>query len=314
MAERRRRAVIPHIERILTVVPPAEHDRPNLEELFTLLDLAELGTSPLELVQLSWRTVRPQVMGMIAEAFIWHEVYLEAEIVYDQRPFRLGLDDRRVRLVLERWTRFVAPGDTIISFNWDLLHETALYRVNKWHYADGYGFVSADAPTGVQSPIKILKLHGSVNWAQQNEQDREPAIEQKGYFFPGAIDGPGIYQKAAGQWNEGRFLIIPTYLKDMASNTLLLSLWNQAADALIDATDWIVIGFQLHPADALARHLFGSALLRRMTTPRVTLVAPSGGGSNWQSFCANLSVTPARVRSSFEDWITAPRSGEAESS
>ena len=49
MAENRRKEVVAAIEKVLMVVPPAGHDSPNLEELFTLLDLADLGTAPLAL-------------------------------------------------------------------------------------------------------------------------------------------------------------------------------------------------------------------------------------------------------------------------
>ena len=81
--------------------------------------------------------------------------------------------------------------------------EALLWRVEKWHFADGYGFQVRDAPLEKHSPIKILKLHGSVNWAQQSEDDCEPEIEHKGTFFPGAVDDSETYQRAIGSWNDG---------------------------------------------------------------------------------------------------------------
>jgi len=246
MAKQRAKAVIDAIERVLRVVPPREFDRFDLEQLFTLLDLAEAGSDVLQLSGLDWRGVRPKLVGMITNAFQWHEYQLQA---------RLRQKDDPVAVVLHGWASQVHEGDTIISFNWDLLHEAALWRREIWHFADGYGFVCGDAPSGCRSGVKMLKLHGSVNWGQRDERDCEPAIEHKADFFYKAHDDDRVYRRAAGQWNEGRFLIIPSYLKDLSSNRLRLSLWNQAFDALATAEHVTVVGFRLHPADALARQM-----------------------------------------------------------
>jgi hypothetical protein len=212
IAKESAKAVTDLIERVLEVVPPREYDRPDLEQLFTLLDLAEAGTAPLDLRGPDWHNVRPKVIRMIANAFQWHE-----------RQLQNRLRDRRdpAIVVLDKWASRVHEGDTIVTFNWDLLHEAALWRREKWHYADGYGFVCGDAPSGCRSGVKVLKLHGSVNWGQRDEQDCEPAIEYKADFFHSACDGDGIYLRGAGQWNEGRYLIIPSYLKDVSSNRYL---------------------------------------------------------------------------------------------
>lgn len=57
---------------------------------------------------------------------------------------------------------------------------------------DGYGFTCSDPNGNARSPIGMLKLHGSVNWAQRNERDLHPAIGHKKDFFRRAQDGPVI--------------------------------------------------------------------------------------------------------------------------
>src|SRR6266566_4379934 len=98
MAKERAKAVTDAIESVLQVVPPPEYDRPDLEQLFTLLDLAEAGTEPLDLRNLDWRSLRPKLMGMIANAFQWHEYKFQnrlrekrdlATVVLDKWAFRL---------------------------------------------------------------------------------------------------------------------------------------------------------------------------------------------------------------------------------
>src|SRR5260370_34426027 len=152
IAKRRADSVIQAMERVLEVVPPKAFDEPNLEELFTLLDLAAMGTEPLALKTVGWNELRPKVMGVISEAFLGHE--------YDFQKGLLQDDNSSAAAVLREWTNFLREGDTIITFNWDIAHESALWRAKKWHFADGYGFPCVDALNGAPSQIKILKLHG----------------------------------------------------------------------------------------------------------------------------------------------------------
>jgi hypothetical protein len=296
MAKERARIVTEAIEHVLHVVPPREFDRPDLERLFTLLDLAEAGTRPLELGKLDWRSLRPKLVGMIANAFQWHEYQLQA---------RLREKDDPTAMILDGWASRLHEGDTIVTFNWDLLHEAALWRQEKWHYADGYGFTCSDAPSGCRSGLKVLKLHGSVNWGQRDERDCEPAIEHKADFFHGAHDDHRVYSRGAGQWNEGRYLIIPSYLKDLSSNRLLLSLWNQAFDALSTAEEITVVGFQLHSADALARQLLGCALTKNANPFAVRIVSPANGTDHWDEFSYDIGRGRERIRMKFEEWVLA---------
>ncbi len=295
MAKKRAKSVARSMDQILKEVPPKEHGKPNLEELFTLLDLADQGVEPLGLRDLDWRGMRTKLMGMISEVFLWRQYQFQSELHSNPQSM--------ASIVLQRWTGLVQNTDTIITFNWDILHEAALWRAGKWHYADGYGFLCLDAPAGSHSPTKVLKLHGSVNWAQSGDGDCEPAIEHKTTFFPGALDAPGTYLKAGGQWNEGRNLVIPSYLKDVSRHRLLLEVWNQAADVLAAASEVIVIGFQLHPADAPARQLIGSALVRNEGISEVLLVSPSNGVDYWDEFCFRLGKMRKPIRETFEAWV-----------
>jgi len=159
----------------------------------------------------------------------------------------------------------------------------------------------------VKSPIKIIKPHGSVNWAQSDEYDCQPSIEHKADFFPLSLDDhEKTYLKAAGQWNEGRYLIVPSYLKDLSSNRLLLSLWNQAQDAVVQAEELIVIGYSLQPADAPSRQLFGSALLRNKKVAKVFYVRPDSGPDYWDEFCDSVGKYRKPVPGTFEEWVKNP--------
>ena len=58
--------------------------------------------------------------------------------------------------------RILRPGDTIVTFNYDLGVERALREAGLWDIENGYGFwiESGHRP----SPVEVLKLHGSTNW------------------------------------------------------------------------------------------------------------------------------------------------------
>jgi hypothetical protein len=56
----------------------------------------------------------------------------------------------------------VSAGDHIVTFNYDVALDSKLRAAGKWNVGDGYGFAAEGLSTG--STVKILKLHGSINW------------------------------------------------------------------------------------------------------------------------------------------------------
>ncbi len=308
-AKERRELVLGKLDPIVERYSPDRAHQLDLEKLFTLLDLAHLGTAPLKLRVSDWPLTKRQIMGMIAETFQWHQYEFQAEIIegrqaqtlHGPQSFGLGLRRASVLSAIEKWAGMLLPSDTIVSFNWDTLHESVLWRAKKWHYANGYGFPVRDAPPETHSPITILKLHGSVNWAQRSEDDCEPEIEYKGTFFPGAVDDSETFRRATGTWNDGRYLIVPSYLKDLSANRLLLRLWERARDALGEADEMTVIGFSLNEADAPARHLLGSALDRNQNLREVLVIAPEQ--FEWGRFCYRFAKRQRSIYAKFEDWV-----------
>jgi hypothetical protein len=214
-----------------------------------------------------------------------------------------------------RWANWVQAGDTIISFNWDLLQEVILWVAAKWSYLDGYGFKSPTAPPGLErSLVRMLKLHGSVNWVQENEVDEAPQIAFIDEFFPDKFPRTQYYPSVtrsrdaakANQLDSGRKLILPTYLKDISKNRILLHVWRLAQDALRTATEVWIIGYSLNPADYLARPLFGTELGRNSTLSTVTVINGPAGLGGWGQLLRSARKRAHSVPERFEDWLANP--------
>jgi hypothetical protein len=137
------------------------------------------------------------------------------------------------------------PGDTLITFNYDLVIETALYKKKFWNPSDGYGIDftasrSVSSSGKFRTQIPLYKLHGSLNW--------DPSALRLEYFydngspiFPGYLkdEQPPLRVQYQGK-HHGNWMM-PSFLKDF-SVTGLMNVWTKAFEAIRRAEDIIVIG------------------------------------------------------------------------
>jgi hypothetical protein len=138
-------------------------------------------------------------------------------------------------------------GDAVISFNYDCIMDEAL-KCNggrRWNPENGYGFdISANAEDWKQwgggpdakKPIKLLKLHGSLNWERTNDGIR-------------LLAAPYDRETAAGA-------IVPPLGRKPVAEEPYLHAWRVARTAVKSAERLIVIGYSLPEADHLVRALF----------------------------------------------------------
>lgn len=169
----------------------------------------------------------------------------------------------------------IRRGDCVITFNYDTALERELKRAGLWEIGDGYGFSLAISSIPA-SPIRVLKLHGSVNWVQ-------PAFGGMTGFFQGGPtafgDRPVIMPTEFGHMGyaaelrdpltpAGTFgglpaIITPTLNKrfyDRTSGGIEMAgfwdgLWNIAGVELASAERIVVVGYSMPLADKRARDL-----------------------------------------------------------
>jgi hypothetical protein len=186
--------------------------------------------------------------------------------------------------------------DTVISYNYDLLVDHALWKVKKAS-SDDYGVAFNGAVDGAPGPsvreeyirepkiqpgcqearegVPVLKLHGSLNWLgleHANLVKRELEV----FYLPAAINisvprdfwwtGFGSLRPADGSNDisqSGRLrpiIVPPAFAKDAWRISPMAKLWLKAQVALQGCDRAVIIGLSLREADYQTRWLLRSAL------------------------------------------------------
>lgn len=275
-------------------------DGTNLEELLTYLEL--YGSFPGTMFHSNpWISHdSDSVRRIITDKFLDYQ--------YDLNIWGKGASElaRQRRHVAEAWAKLLRKGDVILTFNWDILHEIIFWHAGLWSYKDGYGFTCGlQGHLERDTEILLLKLHGSVNWAQDNENDNVSEIANVGDFLAGSRDFDSRTHFSQAQRDSGRKLVLPTYLKDISANKVLLDMWTRADSLLEQARELFVVGYSLNPVDHPARLLFGTALSKNTTLRQVTVVSPAP--TEWPHFLLQVDKTLVNVRQKFEDWVSVAK-------
>lgn len=169
------------------------------------------------------------------------------------------------------------PGDTVLTFNYDVMLDRELKRTGKWSVGDGYGFMIEGFPGN--SSVKELKLHGSTNWLAVMFAGKTgffqvgggevfgtrpviPKNELEFLEYPDLID-PQFPNASAPL----PVLIMPARSKEFFFQTNLGvewnafwdSIWEQAVEALEQAEKIVICGYGLLPVDQHACDLLFEA-------------------------------------------------------
>lgn len=203
----------------------------------------------------------------------------------------------------------VSSRSSVITFNYDLLLDSLLYRTGKWIGYDGYG---ADIPSAYQalprparrspsdyvppdenrSRMYLLKLHGSINWGVPTlHPESDSALYQDPHgcyhqgFFRGERVGPSPLNGSTFGPRElslsmrfEPFLVPPILDKtSLLKNRTLRVLWNIARESISKADELVFIGYSLPTTDFAAEFLFRQAV-KTSKQKKVSVVAPNATG------------------------------------
>jgi hypothetical protein len=202
--------------------------------------------------------------------------------------------------------------DTVISYNYDLLVDQALWKAEKAS-SDDYGIAFAGAVDGIPGPsareeyvrepkvqpgcqeatesVPVLKLHGSLNWLgieHRNDFKGEPEV----FYLPEALNisvGPdfwwtgfGTLRPADGSNDISRsgrlrpIIVPPTFAKDALRGSPTGNLWLKAKATLEKCDRIVIIGLSLREADCQTRWLLRTSLtVGRPRDIEIDIVNPS---------------------------------------
>ncbi|MBU2850581.1 SIR2 family protein [Acidithiobacillus ferrivorans] len=204
-----------------------------------------------------------------------HERWLIPQHQVGDIQRQVPLYDLYVALMCGYFNKTTAQKDTIITFNYDTLIEDALTRM-KVPY--NYGYSSAnlinhgkcqaglsghltlfDAPT---DSIPLLKLHGSINWAD-GEPDSSTGLVPRLFY--------DSYDELVAE-DAVPLIEPPTWRK--GGNDILRTVWDRAVNALQIATRIIFIGYSAPATDPHFRFLMAAGLAKNICLSKVVVVNP----------------------------------------
>jgi hypothetical protein len=155
--------------------------------------------------------------------------------------------------------------NTIVSFNYDMVAEDACRRL-KVEY--DYGF---DEETILRNEceghrpgagLKLLKLHGSVNWSQN--------VESPSNFLRARIDLFENFMDLRAQ-NVDPLLIPPSWSK-IIGDPPLSQVWQRALESLGTATRIIILGYSMPTTDQHFKYLLAAGLKRNVSLRKIFFV------------------------------------------
>jgi hypothetical protein len=167
----------------------------------------------------------------------------------------------------QRMVTKLEPHDTILTLNYDTLLDSALVDAG-WDPSKGYGLTGGTGKiqwTRARPPlanslahVKLLKLHGSLNWYVRGSFERLGDVFEKKPSKVLISQPPRINEMGGFV----RQIVPPIYGKFFAHKHWQ-TLWTEAHSALVGAENLVVIGCSLVDTDFHLSGMLGNAIQRR---------------------------------------------------
>lgn len=234
---------------------------PRMEELFTQLEALDEFHTNLQ-IQVGPRVKKyGQQLGKFVEttSTFFHHVFVDAN------------NNLRTCDYHDQLAKALNADDTIISFNYDCLMDGALARNGgrSWSAKNGYGLdvagnldpwdsVVAGPGRRAANPIRLLKLHGSLNWDRAN-----PALPTTTTIQLRADP----YAATARSKSE---IVPPVWDKTIAGDDVFKALWKQARRTLPTGPVLVVVGYSVPPTDLLSQALIRVAASERAANQKLS--------------------------------------------
>jgi hypothetical protein len=286
---RRIRSVFDFRARVETAESKAGLDLTNLEDLFGLVDVqvrvnpddADARALRTDFVFLILRTLESRIKEPVVPITV--RTRQAADNVLDMY---VSVSDHFVDMVARRWMPrgdLDIAKDSIITLNYDLLFDRALYR--RGLVAD-YCLPAMPAQKTDDLRVRLLKLHGSGGWGWCNACQFVSVVGEA----PTEKHQPLPCVKCE---NPTEILIVPPTWSKGDYPKALDRVWKAAFEELKSANRLVLIGMSLPESDRFLRFLLGLALARNSALDRILIVNPEAGTRLYGTLFEQL---PKRVR------------------
>lgn len=236
--------------------------RPRMEELFTQLEALEEFHTTLKVARGPRVRRYGEQLTRFAEitAAFFRHLFLEDSGAHRRCEYHESL------------AKALNAADTVISFNYDCLMDSALaaHSGGSWSATDGYGL---NIVSGAQhwdskrprrgkrpaQPIRLLKLHGSLNW------DRSAPISGAAPGSIGLRQDP--YEVTARNRDE---IVPPVWAKTIGGDAVFRELWKEARRVLPTGPVLVVVGYSVPPTDLLSQALIRVASAERAKNQKLS--------------------------------------------
>ena len=151
--------------------------KPNLEDIYSLLHVISSGLwfdNEKEFIEYLGIDFRKYTPVKIIESFIIELINISSLNAI-----------KRSCVYHNNLMKLLNKGDTLISFNYDLIAEVSLLKTDKWSEIGGYGFTCYDLLKDnikKESEYLLLKPHGSINWSL-NYNNKDILNDKSPYLF-----------------------------------------------------------------------------------------------------------------------------------
>jgi hypothetical protein len=226
---------------------------PRLEEFLSLLDVYLLFSNKVK---------SKHAFDDDAVENLRRELLRAVSIYLCQKAQAINIKRTRLFHLANR----LAPGDVVITFNWDFLLELALFESHR-----DYSYVHD------QDKVSILKLHGSVDWF---DSDNISLRADRRFDLIGGIGRINVYKYFKFPNVEKRIVpvIIPPVANKQFEHDEFDRLFKDAWAAMRWADEVHILGFSLPPEDLHVRFLIRSSIrMNEASRPEalhVTVVNP----------------------------------------
>lgn len=152
----------------------------------------------------------------------------------------------------------------VLTFNYDIALDVT--AINNDYHID-YGIENTEN----QKQLLLLKLHGSLNWNQDNEEI-SPLFTNKSEFKSDFLTKVGTKENPLWKISlpiDEPVIVPPTWNKEDHYRNQISKVWQRAAKELAEADNVCIIGFSLPPSDSFFRYLYalgtaGDKILRKI--------------------------------------------------